>query len=192
MPRLLRALLGLSLLLSVGCGAARPSAQPLPDAAPEPPHVDLPDLERRVLGEINRVRQERQRGRLQPDTALAAVARAHSDAMRARGFFAHQDPDGRRGGDRARAAGYPFRAFGENLYRGRLADTVTEIRQGGRTTVSVLWHTPDTLARHIVESWMESPGHRDNMLSPAFDFGGVGIALGPESEVIVTLNLSAH
>lgn len=193
MPRLLHAFLGLGLLLTVGCGTVRPSAQPRSGATSEPaPHFDLPDLERRVLRELNEVRQDRQRERLRPDSALAAIARAHSEAMRTRGFFAHMDPDGHRGGDRAQAANYPFRAFGENLYRGRLADTVTEIRQGGRSTFSTLWHTPDTLARLIVQSWMESPGHRDNMLSTVFDNGGVGIAVGPDDEVLVTLNLSAR
>ncbi len=193
MPRSLHALLGLTLLLASGCGPTYLSAQPQHDTvSDEAPRFDLPDLESRVLREVNRVRRERGRLSLTPDTALATIARTHSEAMLARGFFAHRDPDGRRGGDRARAAGYPFHAFGENIFRGRLADTVTEIRQGDRTTVSTLWHTPDTLARLVVEAWMESPGHRDNMLSTAFGNIGVGIAVSPAAEVFVTLNLSAR
>ena len=183
-------LLALSLLFAAGCTPTLPAAQP---AAPhEKPHFDLPDVERRVLRELNEVRGQHGRARLDADSALTALARAHSEAMQRRGFFAHQDPDGRRGGDRARAAGYRFRAFGENLYRGRLYDTITRSRTGDRTTTSTLWHTPDALATLVVQMWMESPGHRDNMLSAEFDYGGVGIAVGGEDDVFVTLNLSAR
>lgn len=188
MPRLSLVCLGLLLVLGGGCAAA----QPLPDAGTARPHYDLPDLERRVLGELNRVRRTRGRAPLAPDTALAAIARAHSADMRDRGFFAHHNLDGQRGGDRARRAGYGFRTFGENLFRGRLYDTVNHIRRGDHVTTAYLWHTPGDLAALVVAMWMESSGHRDNMLSPAFDFGGVGIAIGADHDVFVTLNLSAR
>lgn len=178
----------LALVLGSGCAAA----QPRPDAGTDRPHYDLPDLERRVLAELNRVRRAHGRAPLGPDTALAAIARAHSADMRDRGFVAHRNPDGHDGGDRARRAGYGFRAFGENLFRGRLYDTVNHIRRGDHTTTRYLWHTPDELAELVVSMWMESPGHRANMLSSAFDFGGVGIAVGSESETFITLNLSAR
>ena len=186
MPRL--SIVLLALVFGSGCVAA----QPRPEAGTDRPHYDLPDLEARVLGELNRVRRARGRAPLRPDTALAALARAHSADMRDRDFLAHRNPDGHDGGDRARRAGYGFRTFGENLFRGRLYDTVNHIRSGDRTTTAYLWHTPDELAELVVAMWMESPGHRDNMLSPAFDFGGVGIAVGSESEVFITLNLSAR
>lgn len=183
-------LLALVLLLAAGCTSVRPAAQPSAPAAR--PHFDLPDLERRVLREVNVVRDRHGRPRLAADTALVALARGHSDAMQRRGFFAHSDPEGRRAGDRARQAGYAFRALGENLYRGRLYDTVTRSRVGDRTTTSSLWHTPDALAALVVQMWMESPGHRDNMLSASFDYGGVGVAVGAGDEVLITLNLSAR
>ncbi|MEP0546469.1 MAG: CAP domain-containing protein [Rhodothermales bacterium] len=190
MPRSPHVLLVLALLLAAGCTTPRPAAQPSAPAAR--PHFDLPDLERRVLREVNVVRDRHGHARLDADTALAALGRAHSDAMQRRGFFAHADPEGRRAADRARRASYPFRALGENLYRGRLYDTVTRSRIGDRTTTSTLWHTPDALAALVVQMWMESPGHRDNMLSTSFDYGGVGIAVGAGDEVFVTLNLSAR
>ena len=184
----LSSVLLLGVLLMAGC--TRPVAQP---AAPdEKPYFDLPDLELRVLRELNAVRGRHGAAPLAPDSALAAIARGHSEAMQRRGFFAHQDPDGYRGGDRARLAGYAFRTFGENLYRGRLYDTLTHARIGDRTTTSTLWHTPDTLADLVVTSWMESPGHRENMLSAAFAYGGVGVAVGADEEVFITLNLSAR
>jgi uncharacterized protein YkwD len=188
MPRFSPAALVLLLVLASGCAAAQPRFAP----GPERPDIDLPDLERRVLSELNRARQTHGRAPLQPDTALAALARAHSADMRDRVFFAHRNPDGLRAGDRARRAGYAFRSFGENLFRGHLYETINELRRGDLFETAYLWYAPDDLARTVVQSWLESPGHRDNMLSRAFDFGGVGVAAGPEHEVFVTLNLSAR
>lgn len=189
MHRSLSALLVLGLVLALGPGCA--TAQPRPDGwSPERPAFDLPSLEQRVLNEVNRTRRSLGRASLSADSALAALARAHSADMRDRDFFAHRNPDGRYAGDRARAAGYAFRSFGENLFRGHLYDTVNHIRRGDVVTTDYLWYTPDELAELTVAMWMESPGHRTNLLSPDFDFGGVGIAAGPESEVYITLNLS--
>jgi uncharacterized protein YkwD len=190
MPRWpLIALLGLGLALGTGCATAQPGPDGWAESAPP---YDLPSLEQRVLDEVNRTRRSLGRAALRTDSALVALARAHSEDMLARGFFAHRNPDGRRAGDRARAASYPFRAFGENLFRGHLYDTVNHITRGDRTTTSYLWHTPDDLAALAVAMWMESPGHRDNMLSPGFDAGGIGVAAGPDAEVMITLNLSGR
>ncbi|MEM1041360.1 MAG: CAP domain-containing protein [Bacteroidota bacterium] len=189
-----RLLFSLCALLVLGCGAApQPTAQPVLrlDESAEVPRFDVPELERLVLRAVNRVRHEHQRAPLQPDTSLAAIARGHSQAMLDRAFFAHRDPDGLRAGDRARRARYAFQRLGENLFRGRLYDTVNTIRRGDHVQTVYLWHTPEDLAALVAESWMESPGHRANMLSSAYDFGGIGIATGPDFEVFVTLNLSA-
>ncbi len=156
------------------------------------PFFDVAELERGVLREVNRVRREQRRAPLLADTSLAAVARAHSHAMLHRRFFAHRDPHGRRVGDRARQAGYAFERLGENLFRGRLYDTVTTTRRGDEVRTSYFWYTPGELAALAVERWMESPGHRENMLSAGYAFGGVGLAVGPEFEVLLTLNLSAR
>lgn len=189
--RSLSALLGLSLVLALGSGCA--TAQPRADGwSTDRPDFDLPSLEQRVLNEVNRTRRSLGRASLRTDSALAALARSHSTDMLDRGFFDHRNPDGRYAGDRARAEGYAFRSFGENLFRGRLYDTVNHIRRGDEVTTDYLWYTPDELAELTVAMWVESPGHRTNMLSPDFDAGGVGIAVGPDAEVFVTLNLSGY
>lgn len=189
--RSLPALLVLGLVLALGLGCA--TAQPRPDGwSAEPPDFDLPSLEQRVLNEVNRTRRSLGRATLRTDSALAALARTHSADMLTRDFFAHRNPDGRYAGDRARSADYAFRSFGENLFRGHLYDTVNHIRRGDVVTTDYLWYSPDELAALTVAMWMESPGHRTNMLSPDFDAGGVGIVVGREAEVFITLNLSGH
>lgn len=187
--RFLSVLFGAALLLA-GC-ALSPAAQPR--AWPEPnvtvPHYDPADLEIRVLHAVNRMRRSEGRAVLRRDARLVAIARRHSQDMSARGFVAHRNPDGATPGERAAEAGYAFRSFGENLFRGHLYDTRSLSRRGSTSHVAYRWHTPDGLAALVASMWMDSPSHRENMLAD-YAYGGVGIALGPEGEVLVTLNLS--
>jgi uncharacterized protein YkwD len=74
--------------------------------------------------------------------------------MLSRSYFAHKSPEGRSVRDRAENAGYTWRAIGENIAEGQ--SSVDE----------------------VMDTWMNSPGHRRNILDPAFKELGVGIALG--------------
>lgn len=106
--------------------------------------------ERQMLTLLN---QERVKAGLAPlvwDEELAKVARAHSDDMFRRGYFAHKDPDGRSPFDRMANAGITFKAAGENLAYA----ATTELAHGGL---------------------MRSPGHRANILDK--DFGRIGIGI---------------
>ncbi|GAA1423478.1 CAP domain-containing protein [Streptomyces thermospinosisporus] len=107
-----------------------------------------------VLDLTNR---ERVRAGLPPlaaDARLAAAAQAHSADMVARDFYSHTAPDGSRPWDRAAAAGFTGRTVGENIACGQRS------------------------AAEVVQGWMNSPGHRANILKPAFDRLGVGLAGG--------------
>jgi stress response protein SCP2 len=107
-----------------------------------------------VLGEVvDRTNAERTRRGLRPltvDTRLAAAAQAHSADMVQRGFFAHESPDGRQVWDRAVAAGYAYRKVAENIAAGQRS------------------------AEEVVRGWMESPGHRANILDGDLAQIGVG------------------
>lgn len=112
-----------------------------------------PFLETRMLEMIN---EERAKEGLQPlkaDPEMAGVARAHSRDMFARGYFSHNNPDGQDPFDRMEAAQVKFRTAGENL---ALAQTL-EIA-------------------HI--NLMNSPGHRANIMNPAFGRVGIGVLDG--------------
>ncbi|MEU9587018.1 CAP domain-containing protein [Streptomyces werraensis] len=88
------------------------------------------------------------------DGALTALATAFSDDMAGRGFFDHTDPDGDTPWDRAQAAGIS-NLGGENIARGQ-AD-----------------------AEAVMQAWMDSPGHKANILNCDFKTLGVGVHLGP-------------
>jgi len=111
------------------------------------------DLEAKMLVLVN---EEREKAGLKPlaaDPELQQVARAHSRDMFARGYFAHEDPDGQDPFDRMRKAGVQFSTAGENL---ALAQTVEQAHEG----------------------LMKSPGHRANILQRQFGRVGIGIMDG--------------
>ncbi|MFH8283372.1 CAP domain-containing protein [Streptomyces antibioticus] len=91
------------------------------------------------------------------DARLTTAAQAHCADMVARRFYSHTSPEGGQPWDRTAAAGSPLRTVGENIACGQ------------RT------------AAEVVEGWMNSPGHRANILKPAFTHIGVGFAGGGPS-----------
>jgi uncharacterized protein YkwD len=112
-----------------------------------------PDLEQRMLDLVN---QERIAADLKPllaDPELTEVARRHSADMFARGYFAHDTPEGISPFDRMRAAKVSFTTAGENL---ALAPTIPVAHTG----------------------LMNSPGHRANILRPEFGRVGIGVMDG--------------
>ncbi len=120
-----------------------------------------PDLEAQMLELINQERAAQALAPLRADPELAEVARAHSRDMFARGYFSHVNPDGKDPFDRIRQAHVTYRTAGENL---ALAPTLAQAHQG----------------------LMNSPGHRANILRPAFGRVGIGIVDGGRRGQMVT------
>lgn len=90
-----------------------------------------------------------------PLTLCAPLNRASADyarVMASQGWFDHTGPDGRQPWDRMAAAGYDYRAAGENIAAGQ----------------------PDV--RDVMAAWRDSPGHYANIVSPNFRHLGVGRA----------------
>ena len=112
-----------------------------------------PDLEARMLELVNQERQAAGLAPLQADPELTEVARKHSADMFARGYFAHDTPDGLSPFDRMKAANVRFTTAGENL---ALAPTLGIAHTG----------------------LMNSPGHRANILRREFGRVGIGVMDG--------------
>ena len=88
---------------------------------------------------------------LRVDERLVAAAQGHSDDMAARDYFDHESPEGEGPGERAAAEGYTEWS-GENIALGY------------------------AIAEAVVEGWMDSPGHRRNILDCDSKATGVGVA----------------
>ena len=104
-----------------------------------------------VVAVMNDYRAEHHLRPLREDAHLDAAAGDRMRDMEDQGYWAHESPDGRSPFTWLAPNGYDFHFAGENL-------------ASGFETTEVL-----------VEGWMESPGHRANILSP--DFGDCGIAI---------------
>ncbi|HEX8387146.1 MAG TPA: CAP domain-containing protein [Rubricoccaceae bacterium] len=197
----MRTLLGLLLALSAcsaPSGGAEPPADDLRVSIPDPtrPRVTEAGLARAIHAETNRVRLDRGRRALSWHGRLERVAVAYSRDMARRGFFDHVDPDGHGPTERATAGGVTCRrstspttwreGVGENLARNGLYRRYTERRSDSGTRRTYDWYTRDALARAVVEAWMDSPGHRDNLLDRGYRSEGIGVAFTPSGGVYVT------
>jgi uncharacterized protein YkwD len=112
-----------------------------------------PDLEKQMLDLVNQERVTAGLSPLQADPELTEVARKHSADMFARGYFAHDTPEGLSPFDRMKAANVRFITAGENL---ALAPTIPIAHTG----------------------LMNSPGHRANILRREFGRVGIGVLDG--------------
>lgn len=114
---------------------------------------------------LNGERAARGLSSLSSQPTLEAAATSYSQAMVRQGFFGHVSPGGQ-------------------TITGRLA-SYTELASSWRTGENLAWGegaraTPSS----IVRGWMQSPSHRDNILSGAFREIGIGIAGGtPEGSL---------
>jgi uncharacterized protein YkwD len=137
------------------------AAQECANADLEATADNLPQIRTAILCLHNKVRAEHGIPSLRENKRLRKAALAHSKDMVRDGFFEHTTPEGTTMVDRILRAKYVREdqgwALGENLAWG---------------TGSL--GTP----RGAVDSWMDSPGHRENLLRRAYRDVGIGIVLG--------------
>ncbi|MBB5956929.1 uncharacterized protein YkwD [Saccharothrix tamanrassetensis] len=149
-----------------------PAEQPQPEPAPEPvprpepvapARTEVELAEAKVFNLTNAERAVNGCPALAVDERLDKAARGHSADMAAQNYFDHKSKDGRTFVDRVKAAGYPSPGA-ENIAAGQ--------------------RTPEA----VVKGWMESPGHRANMLNCKLKTLGVGMARGGAYGIYWTQN----
>lgn len=133
-----------------------------PPGARALPIKHLKEVEHKIFRLTNEERRKKGLPPLTRDEALVKTARAHSDDMLRRNFFSHVNPDGRTPADRiVPVSAHSIARAGENIWSGSGQDYADSSR----------------ISRVIVDSWMTSPGHRTNILNPAFTHLGVGVGV---------------
>lgn len=132
---------------------AKPAAQQ-PATNTEKPAAatasNVSEFEKQVANLVN---QERQKAGLQPlqlDTKLSDVAREKSKDMMNKGYFSHQSPTYGSPFDMMKQFGITYKSAGENIAKGQ--------------------QTP----QEVMNAWMNSEGHRANILNGSFTHIGVG------------------
>jgi uncharacterized protein YkwD len=136
-----------------------------PFATPE--LADTKDVARRVLELANEARSRSRRcgsksfAAAPPLTVSAKLARAaleHSQDMARHNVFDHEGTDGSTPPQRATRSGYAWRTVGENIAAGA------------------------TSADEVMEGWLASPGHCENLMDPRFTETGIGYVVDARSE----------
>jgi uncharacterized protein YkwD len=130
-------------------------------------NVDQPPLEKQLLVLVNKERQSVGVGPLHFSPELAKAAQYHSVAMASAGFFEHRGEGEPKLFDRVTASGMDTDHVGENIF---------ETSEGVSAAV----------ADECVQMWMQSEGHRLNMLSPEFDKTGIAVKVSRNGENYIT------
>jgi uncharacterized protein YkwD len=132
-----------------------------------PPRSQAPLQATRVLQLVNEVRArgarcgERSFGSAPPVTlsrTLAEVALGHAADMAQHDYFEHEDRSGHTPADRVRAVGYQEKLVGENIAYGPKS------------------------ADEVVQGWLDSPGHCENIMDARFAEMGIAYAAGQSSK----------
>lgn len=128
----------------------KPTAAPTVKPTTAPAASSLSAMEDEVLRLVNEERAKVGAAPLKRASDLDALARAHSQDMINRHFFDHNNPDGQSPFDRMRAAGISYRAAAENIAYGQRN------------------------AQAVMDAWMNSSGHRKNILNATYTEIGIG------------------
>lgn len=179
------------LFLSCSAAEARRRSADAPRAERKP-RITAAELEQKVHARINGEREQQGLAPLAWDDALGRVARAHSQDMAKRAYFSHVSPDSMDFSGRYDRAGYRCAVpqgrmiftGAENIAQNNLFDSLTTLN--GKSYYD--WNSADEIAEQVVSGWMQSPGHRKNILTPHWGKEGVGVAITRDGKVFVTQN----
>ncbi|MCG7343964.1 S-layer homology domain-containing protein [Sporosarcina sp. ACRSL] len=120
---------------------------------PEPPPAQMDEsLAVQTINLVNKERQQQNLATLKQDDELSAIAQIKAEDMAKNNYFAHNSPTYGTVGNMLDQFGYDWMGYGENIAKGY------------------------TTAETVVQGWMESPGHRANILQSHFTNIGTGYA----------------
>ena len=124
------------------------------------------EIEQKVHAGINAARASNGVSpQLRWEDKLGDVARAHSDDMTRRGYFSHDNPEGLGPSERIDQAGY-------NCWKDGHYGVAENI------TIELVSSSINRMADGAVQSWLNSPGHRTNLLGRQYDRTGIGASFG--------------
>jgi uncharacterized protein YkwD len=135
-----------------------PAASPSATTAPDANAA----FEAEVVAIVNTERAKAGCPAVTADDRLTAAARGHSADMAARDYFSHTTPEGVAFSTRITNAGYRFSRAGENIAKGQ--------------------RTP----AEVMTAWMNSSGHKANILTCAFKNIGVGVVADARGTILWT------
>lgn len=127
-----------------------PEKQPAPVAASAPTQSNLGDYEQQVVDLVNKERAAVGLPALKVNTKLAGVAEKKAEDLRDNNYFAHQSPTYGSPFDMMKQFGITYSSAGENIAKGQKSPA------------------------DVMNGWMNSQGHKDNILNSSYTEIGVG------------------
>jgi len=124
--------------------------KPVTPTTPSTPSASISSIEQQVLTLTNQERAKAGLKALVADGPLMDSARAKSTDMRTNNYFSHNSPTLGSPFDQMKARGISYRAAAENIAMGQRS------------------------AAEVVQAWMESPGHRANIMNGSYTHIGIG------------------
>ena len=118
------------------------------------------DTAKAVLAIMNAARAKAGCGPLKLNPKLMAAAKSHAKAMAEKNFFGHKGKDGSKPGSRAKRQGYKYHIFAENIAAGQSS------------------------AEAAAQSWLNSSGHRKNILNCKLKDTGIAVAYQSDDDPI--------
>lgn len=115
-----------------------------------------------IIAFTNDARAEGSLGALRENELLTRAAQRKANDMAAKGYFSHVGPDGKEPWDWLKEEGYPYAYAGENL-------------------AVNFFDSSD-----VVRAWMDSPSHKANIVKPAYEEIGIGVAQGTYQGKVTT------
>ena len=147
-----------SLYIKLVTTTTTPKTTPKVTAKPNPtanPNVAISADEQKLLNLINAERSKAGVSPLSFDMTLLKISRLKAKDLVDNNYFAHQSPTYGSPFDMMKQFGVSFKSAGENI--------------AGNSSIE-----------NAVQAWMNSEGHRKNILNPSFNFTGVGIVNSPK------------
>jgi len=160
------------------------------------PEINITALEKKVHELTNTERKKYGIKELKYDNKLNNIAREHSKDMAKNNFFEHDNLKGEDPSTRASKAGYScYKNYGSYYTKGIAENIFQTWTYSSYSTYgssddgfNYEWTSVDKMAKEIVDGWMNSPGHRENILTKTYDKEGIGVAIASNEAVYVTQN----
>jgi uncharacterized protein YkwD len=158
------------------------------------PRVEAADLAKRLHVQINKERKRLGLAALAWSDALSRIAVKHSRDMANRNYLSHDSPDGKDLSFRYRQGGYVcVIRVGKMVYTGAENIALSHLYNSMTTENGIAyynWNSAQEIVLRTVDGWMNSPGHRENILLPYWQHEGIGIEIesSPGNKIYITQN----
>jgi len=153
----------------------------------EGPEINETAVERWIHRFTNEEREAQGLDRLARNETLDDIAGYHSDDMAEREYYSHRGPSGETVEDRFEKFDMNCREYYGEVSYFRGSENIAQITDDSNFSVADYYETPREIARVLVDSWMDSEGHRENILTPYWTAEGIGVNV-TDDRIVATQN----